>query len=1348
MSVSENGRQYKISVEDCNLVLTDQQDNVKTVFENKLANQLNLEERAAIAGMFGSNENVVGFAEGNNQSVTRVMNELNNENNNNNTHNNHFDFNNNDNFDSEINQNNIVNDNNFISNNNNANNNPFYIRSASDNNSGQDNFNNIFNLENGNNNSQYNNNNFDTNNVENGQDDTNNNFDADNIDANADILYNQITAAYNQTNGFNEHRHFRVQTQSYGRLTFNVERATDGDRICILNVANGENLTPEMVMHANMVNQTCVDKLNAEFNHKGFYRGDQVFCDAQSIIDNHDFQNLEAVIRTTPDLEEGFDDGTNTIGRDNTMHRMLNLEAVTNQLTEGGLKDHLQEMLSKGYRLLIVTGGGDGPVRFDIVNPKTGMYLDVYDVMGYDLNRLKTPPEPEIPVRPEIQYVVEPQIEYVEQPQIEYVEQPQIEYVEEPQVVQYVDRQIHQEPVVGGESGNAYFTQPQRLKRIGGTMQGITNTPFVPVQKIQRHYYQRQPMQQQQIQQSPQEGVAKPIPITSTITIEEEKPEEIDITVGKAPKKVVKKKKRKTAKSEKSGDFYNIRTDIKESGGVAAQAGQPGAPVAPVSTNPQVANTTSPQSPLVIVTDTQKKEQLKTDDNVKVILDHTPVNAKDDIKMTIDHKDIVDELKVLIEQKGQEQAKTMKDIVDNIKVTIENNQDVPKEQLQLYDKILIEIDKMAQKTPEISFDFNNDDVLKEIDSLKEKIDNLKRDNIVVRDDISIDLNQLEEVNGRLASIESRLDAMKTPSGAAKSIDELKIEIQDLKEKYPEFVVDYPDVQQITDKLSLLIEEKFKDLKINDKIEVNQQVPEISIDFPQFNVNDRIEVQNGEKPRDMIVNDKVDIKNPDIVIEQPDIVVEQQDLSGITNSIEELKKTFGNFKDEIKIQIEQKLKDINVNDKIEVNQQVPEISIDFPNFNVNGKTEVNQNAPAKKEDNETVITNEYIENGTKAEDTEIVNEYEEKREPIVQGSAPSPMPGFIPHQMMMPPVFMPPPMPMPVAGLAAQQPIVITQNQSDEEKGNSFWSNFWKVLLILLLIASIIGLGLLMWKNMQKNTEQKQEPKPDQPEPKPEPQPQKQEEIKITPNDTVNPGPVKTSEGQTVQPVCKDGQNLQLNVNADKVNLGTDVGQLTTDAKSAINLENVGTHNKLIGENGNTIDTSHIIIDNNKIQVREWGDITKNPKVYEGTIQNGKAVINGQTYTIANENGNAYSSGSIDLAKQTSYTRNSDGTLSTNFGDLKSDMQINKNNTFTLNTKTENGTVVSTNTVDDISNNATMQDILKNKLNDSSLTKGEYNRIMDALDNGKLDDSYFQTINNNKTGLSLDNGNGVGNSTGV
>ena len=136
--------------------------------------------------------------------------------------------------------------------------------------------------------------------------------------------------------------------------------------------------------------------------------------------------------------------------------------------------------------------------------------------------------------------------------------------------------------------------------------------------------------------------------------------------------------------------------------------------------------------------------------------------------------------------------------------------------------------------------------------------------------------------------------MKTPSEATKSMDEVKIEVQNLKEKYPEFVVDYPDLQQVTDKLSLLIEEKFKDLKdlkINDKIEVNQAIPEITIDVPGVNVNDKIEVKNGEKPveqtvekpRDMIVNDKVEVN-------QPDIVVEQNDLSGVTSAINELKKT--------------------------------------------------------------------------------------------------------------------------------------------------------------------------------------------------------------------------------------------------------------------------------------------------------------------------------------------------------------------------------------------------------------------------------------------------------------------------
>ena len=616
---------------------------------------------------------------------------------------------------------------------------------------------------------------------------------------------------------------------------------------------------------------------------------------------------------------------------------------------------------------------------------------------------------------------------------------------------------------------------------------------------------------------------------------------------------------------------------------------------------------------------------------------------------------------------------------------------------------------MAQKTPEISFDINNEDILKEVGYLKEKIDNLRGN------EISIDLNQLEEMNGRLASIESRLDTIKTPGEAAKSFDELKIEIQNLKEKYPEFVIDYPDLPQITDKLSLLIEDKFKDLKINDKIEVNQ----------------------------------------------PDIVVEQNDIYGITNAIDEMKKMIVNIKDNINIQIEEKLKDIKINDKIEVNQAIPEISIDIPGVNINDKVEINQNSPTKKEteetieniyevvvdkpvkkdNNETVITNEYIENQEpKEEITEITNEYTEKNEPL-QGNMPAPMPGL----MMMPPFVMPPPMPIPAQ--QPQQPIVITQNQSDEEEGHGFWSNFWKVLLILLLLASIIGLGFLMWKNMQKNNEHKHESKS---EPKQEPkseEPKKQEEINITPKDPVNPGPIDTKEGQKVQPVCQDGQSVQLNVDADKVNLGKDVGQMTQAAKDAINMENVGVHNKLIGDNGKTIDTSRLILKDGKIEAVEWGDITKNPNIYKGTIENGKAVINGQTYTIADKNGQAYSQGAINIAEQTNYNRNGDGSLSTDFGTLKQDLQINKNNTFTLNTNTANGTTIASSTLSDISGNETIKGILNDKLNDSSLTKGEYNRIMDALDNGKLDDSYFQSINNNTTGYSLTSSNNIGNSAG-
>lgn len=346
-----------------------------------------------------------------------------------------------------------------------------------------------------------------------------------------------------------------------------------------------------------------------------------------------------------------------------------------------------------------------------------------------------------------------------------------------------------------------------------------------------------------------------------------------------------------------------------------------------------------------------------------------------------------------------------------------------------------------------------------------------------------------------------------------------------------------------------------------------------------------------------------------------------------------------------------------------------------------------------------------------------------------------------------------PMPMMMAPQPTQPPIIVNQGMSDGESKSNFWSNFFKVLLILLLLASLLGIGYLMYKNSQvqqdsgkQNTEP--EPKPKQ-EPKPEgntPQQQVQEEVKL--EGKPEPiAPVQTNEGETINPICSEGPAVQLNVDAERVSLGADTGNISQIAKDAIKLEQVGTHNRLVSENG-SIDTSRIIINKNNIQVREWGDITKSPKVYEGTIQsNGKALINGTEYAIMDENGKAYSQGALDIASQTSYNRNDNQTLSTDFGTLKQDLQINKNNTFTLDTKTEKGAVIASNTVDDISGNTTMQNILKEKLNDSKLTQGEYNRIMDALDDGKLNSSYLRAVSNTSH-ISLDNNHAIGNSTGV
>ncbi|MBQ7537077.1 MAG: hypothetical protein IJT14_03055 [Rickettsiales bacterium] len=353
--------------------------------------------------------------------------------------------------------------------------------------------------------------------------------------------------------------------------------------------------------------------------------------------------------------------------------------------------------------------------------------------------------------------------------------------------------------------------------------------------------------------------------------------------------------------------------------------------------------------------------------------------------------------------------------------------------------------------------------------------------------------------------------------------------------------------------------------------------------------------------------------------------------------------------------------------------------------------------------------------------------------------PLPNMGFAPMPMMMAPQQTP--------------PIIVNQGMSDGESKSNFWSNFFKVLLILLLLASLLGIGYLMYKNSQVQQDSGQQKTEPEPEPKPEPKPsgnEPQQQVQAEVNVEGKPEPiaqVQTNEGETINPVCSEGPAIQLNVDAERVSLGADTGNISQIAKDAIKLEQVGTHNRLVSENG-SIDTSRIIINKNNIQVREWGDITKSPKVYEGTIQsNGKALINGTEYTIMDENGKAYSQGALDIASQTSYNRNDNQTLSTDFGTLKQDLQINKNNTFTLDTKTEKGAVIASNTVDDISGNTTMQNILKEKLNDSKITQGEYNRIMDALDDGKLNNSYLRAVSNTSH-ISLDNNHAVGNSTGV
>ena len=249
-----------------------------------------------------------------------------------------------------------------------------------------------------------------------------------------------------------------------------------------------------------------------------------------------------------------------------------------------------------------------------------GRNLDLFDIIGYNINSLQ--PEPEI--------------QYVYKPTIEYVEQPQTVYVPVESQGNNIEQAFPNRFLITAGNGPYFIQQPeQRFKRIGG-QQTVEQEPFVGLEK-QKHIYRL-----------PQKKVVPttPRPVGAKVTrAEEKKPEEIDITVGDPqkvvkPKKVVKKNTKKKPQMQ-GGNFYNIRTDMSKSDSMPTQAGQTAAPSTAVATNPQVANTPVQQSPLVIVTDTQKTEPSKANDNTKVILDK-PVN--DNVKVTIDDKGIVDKL--------------------------------------------------------------------------------------------------------------------------------------------------------------------------------------------------------------------------------------------------------------------------------------------------------------------------------------------------------------------------------------------------------------------------------------------------------------------------------------------------------------------------------------------------------------------------------------------------------------------------------------------------------------------------------------------------------------------------------
>ncbi len=939
--------------------------------------------------------------------------------------------------------------------------------------------------------------------------------------------------------------------------------------------------------------------------------------------------------------------------------------------------------------------------KFDLVGEPGGCYLDMFDVLGFEPKRLV-----ELLDAPEVQNFNIGN-ENNQNGDVEVYHQ--LMAVPPPQAQFMVP--VAQAPTTNNITENIVLESPKERSMLIRP-QLNTQKPKALKTRVLEHTYTA-PQRPNNLNQ-----------MKGAFDVETVPAEEIDVTVGTPAKRVKKgtsnkqKRVRRSVGGNNIRDVYNLKAITEASHGntPVEQTNDVLPHKLVINDNGKGAATDQreggvEQRPINVYMGNEKEANPMSSVQEASKVGMQPQNLSDKITVNFNHEKLLEDLKAILAAQEKNDTKRAIDVVDHIKL----NQTVPQEYVQLIDNLQVKLHELSEKAPG-NIVMDNDVVLSEIGTLRKQIEDLKIPENG-GDNLSIDMDEVIE---KLRLIEEKLESPRNPTeynisdhigvtskgndDFVKLVDELRVDIQNLKEKNANIIVDSPDVQEVTDKLTILLEDKLKNIRLDDHI---------------------------------------NIEHPNIVIDQPDV----------TGVLDEVKKMIVNVENNIKVQIDEKLKEhtkepnfiidlpekqkINISDTIEIDQEAQKKG---------QKEEIIENIyaevdkPVKKEENETVITNEYLEkSGQKEEENTIINEYQEKGEPVVQ--TPKQAYGFMPSPMMMPPAFMPPPMPMPAP--LPQQPIVITQNQSDEEEGTSFWSNFLKVLLILLLLASIIGLGFLLWKNAQKTNEHKPEQKPSNDKPE---QPTK-EEINTRTDNPTTPSKTQTSEGDKIQPLCKDGSQVQLNVDSDKVTLGTDVGSLTKDAKAGIDLEQVGTHNKLIASDGTTIDTRRIEINGDRIYARDWNGSLTNAKVYSGTIENGHAVIDGKTYTIADSNGKAYSSGAIDVASQTSYSRNGDQTLSTDFGTLKQDLQTS-NNSFTLNTTTENGTVISSLTTDDISNNSTIQNMLKDRLNDSSISKGEYNRIMDALDDGKLNDSYLQKVNNSTTGYSLNNSNNLGNSASV